>query len=307
MNSAANETQHKCSCGRTFRHGISLKRHQKVSGCAPAEAAEVALPVVAALAAADESSTEKPAAPSIPAATPARGRSASGLAPISAPAPVAAAPDPFGDESGSVVVTAAQIARWQAEKNGCPSPLVEETAAAPALSIDWDGVKATCAEFVDFAGDQFCSMGRIAGWLVGVGARFTLFSSFVAVLGYVILFGISQDLSAAPVTSVDRSEAAEMAARSTVNSFLQTAQLDQFDRARGFLTSKTRETVSAGDLRSMFHSLPLNSTPVSVSSVLEQDGRVARVTLVRGGKAEVYTLVQEAQGWGLASVAVRRA
>lgn len=27
--------KHKCSCGRAFRHAISLKRHQKVAGCDP--------------------------------------------------------------------------------------------------------------------------------------------------------------------------------------------------------------------------------------------------------------------------------
>lgn len=304
MNSAANESQHKCSCGRTFRHGISLKRHQKVSGCAPSEAAaEAVLPVVAALAAAEtpESAPSKPALPT------AKKSVTTGIAPILAPAPVSSTPDDFGDESGTVVITAQQIARWQAEKNGSPVADVEEAPAAPLLNIDWDGVKGTCAEFVSFAGEQFSGMGRVAGSLLSLGARFTVFSGFVALLGYIILFGISQDLSAAPVTSVDRTEAAEMAARSTVNSFLQTAQLDQFDRARGFLTSKTRETVSAGDLRAMFSSLPLNETPVAVSSELQQDGRVARVTLVREGKAEVYTLVQEQQGWSLASVSIRRA
>ena len=142
--------------------------------------------------------------------------------------------------------------------------------------------------------------------MVQLGARFTIFGGFVAALGWVILFGISKDLSAAPTSAVDRAEAAQMAARSTVNSFLQTAQLNQFDRARDFLAAKTRKTVSATDLKSMFANLPLNQAPVSVSSALEQEGRVAKVTVVRNGAAEVYTLVQEAQGWGLASVAVRR-
>jgi flagella basal body P-ring formation protein FlgA len=142
--------------------------------------------------------------------------------------------------------------------------------------------------------------------MVQLGARFTIFGSFVAALGWVILFGISKDLSAAPTSAVDRATAAEMAARSTVNSFLQTAQLNQFDRARDFLAAKTRKTVSATDLKSMFANLPLNQAPASVTSALEQEGRVAKVIVVRNGAAEVYTLVQEAQGWGLASVAVRR-
>jgi hypothetical protein len=167
-------------------------------------------------------------------------------------------------------------------------------------------VRQTCLEFVDFTGEQFCTLGRVVGWAASLGARFTVFSAFVAALGWVILFGISQDLSAAPSSPLDRSAAAEMAARSTVNSFLQTAQLNQFERARDLLASQTRETVSAKELRALVATLPLHQAPESTTSVLEQDGRVARVTLVRNGASEVYTLVQEAQGWGLASVALRR-
>ena len=45
-----NAKKHKCSCGRAFRHAISLKRHQKVAGCeaAPEVEAEVAAPAEAA-------------------------------------------------------------------------------------------------------------------------------------------------------------------------------------------------------------------------------------------------------------------
>lgn len=271
MNSAATETQHKCSCGRTFRHGISLKRHQKVSGCAESAVTVEAAPAVAAT-----------------------------IAPISAPQPA----ESFGDESGSVVITAQQIARWQQQKNLRPS--AAPAPAAPAIRVDWAGVRGTCVEFASFTGEQFSNLGRILGWVAGVGVRFTIFTGFVVVLGYAILFGISRDLSAAPTTAVDRAQAAEMAARSTVNSFLQTAQLNQFDRARDFLACKTRETVSSNDLKSMFATLPLRQAPESVKSVLEQDGRVAKVTVVRNGAAEIYTLVQEANGWGLASVSVRR-
>lgn len=277
MNSAATETQHKCSCGRTFRHGISLKRHQKVSGCAEIEGAvEVAAPA--------------------PKAAPV-------IAPIAAPAAVPAAAADFGDESGSVVITAAQIARWQEQKNGRPAA---PSPGAPTVTIDWAGVRGTCAEFASFTGEQFGNLGRVLGWAAGMGVRFTLFTGFVVTLGYVILFGISRDLSAAPTTAVDRAQAAEMSARSTVNSFLQTAQLSQFDRARDFLTSKTRETVSSNDLKAMLNTLPLRQTPESVSSALEQDGRVAKVTVIRNGAAEIYTLVAESNGWGLASVSVRR-
>lgn len=277
MNSAATEAQHKCSCGRTFRHGISLKRHQKVSGCAESETAVQAIAPAAA-----------------PAPAPA-------LAPIVAPEPVAPAGD-FGDESGPVVITAAQIARWQEQKNALPAA----APAAPALSIDWAGVRGTCVEFAHFTGEQFCNLGRVVGWVASLGARFTIFSAFVAALGWVILFGISKDLSATPGTGVDGAQAAEMAARSTVNSFLQTAQLNQFERARDLLASQTRQTVSANDLRALMATLPLDQAPETVTSALEHDGRVAKVTVVRNGAAEVYTLVQDAQGWGLASVSLRR-
>jgi hypothetical protein len=268
MNSAATEAQHKCSCGRTFRHGISLKRHQKVSGCVESEAA-----------------IEAPAAAVI--------------APICAPAAI-----DFEDETGSVAITAQQIARWQEQKNGRPTDAVSQ--AVPSVSIDWDGVKTTSLEFVNFAGVQFGNLGRLVGRMAQLGARFTLFGGFVIGLGWLLLFGISQDLSAAPTTAVDRAAAAEMTARSTVNSFLQTAQLNQFDRARDFLAAKTRKSVSATDLRAMFANLPLDEAPQTVTSALEQEGRVAKVTVVRNGAAEVYTLVQESQGWGLASVAVRK-
>ena len=269
MNSAANESQHKCSCGRTFRHGISLKRHQKVSGCAELEvSAEVAAP-----------------APT-----------------VKAPA-VRAIDKDDEDNSGSVVITAAQIARWQEQKNPrAAAPVV----ATPAFSIDWAGVKGTCLEFVSFTGEQFGIVGRFCASMVQLGARFTLFGAFVLGLGWLCLFGISKGLSAAPAGAVNHVEAAEMAARSTVNSFLQTAQLNQYDRARNFLSNKTRETVSSNDLEKMFTSLPINVAPQDVRSTLEQDGRVAKVTVVRAGNAEVYTLVQEQQGWGLASVSVRR-
>jgi hypothetical protein len=269
MSSAATESQHKCSCGRTFRHGISLKRHQKVSGCPEMEGS---VEIVTA-----------------------------SLAPIAAP-PIVEATD---DESGPVVITAQQIARWQEQKNFHPgAPLA---APAPRASIDWEALRATGLEFVSFAAEQVSSAGRFGASMAQLAARFTLFGGFVVALGWLLLFGVSETLSAAPASAVDRADAAELAARSTVNSFLQTAQLDQYDRARDFLAAKTRDSVSAAELRAMFSNLPIAQAPESISSDLEQNGRVARVTVVRGGSAEVYTLVQEAQGWGLASVAIRRA
>lgn len=68
-----NETEFRCSCGRTFAHEISLKRHRWVTGhaeaegaAAPAEAAPAAAAAVAAVAVAAEI-TPVATAPSSPA------------------------------------------------------------------------------------------------------------------------------------------------------------------------------------------------------------------------------------------------
>lgn len=279
MSSTATESQHKCSCGRTFRHGISLKRHQKVSGC---EGAETAV-----------------ASETAPTASPVEL-----VAPEPVPVPALALKASF-EKPEPTVITAQQIALWQEQKNGDSSS--EGTLTGTALSIDWDGVKQTCQEFVTFSSQQFTLMGKALGWALQLGARCVVFTGFLITLGYLVLFGISQDISASPAGSLDRAKAAEMAASSTVNSFLQTAQLQQFERAKTFLAQETRKTVSTQELQAMLARLPLQQAPESVSSALEQEGRVAKVTVVRAGSAEVYTLVQEAQGWGLASVALRRA
>ena len=46
----ATEQEHRCSCGRTFAHEISLKRHRWVTGHAEAEAQAAGAPVAAAAA-----------------------------------------------------------------------------------------------------------------------------------------------------------------------------------------------------------------------------------------------------------------
>ncbi len=276
MSTTETETQHRCSCGRTFRHGISLKRHQKVSGCVEAEA----------------SSVEVKAA----------------LAPIAAVAPKKEAAPLLSWESedspATVVVTAQQIAIWQKEK--LLPEAVAPTAQEGSLRVDWTALKATGLDFVDFTVEQFSSLGRVVGSMAGLGARFTLFGGFLVALGWVLLFGLSQDLSAAPSNSVGQREAARLSAESTVSSFLQTSRMGQFDRARAYLSEKTQRTVSADDLQQMFSKLPITETPAGISAGLEQSDQVAKVTVQRSGQAEVYTLVREAHGWGLASVSVQR-
>ena len=274
MSTTESQAQHRCSCGRTFRHGISLKRHQKVSGCAVEESGvEVAAPI----------------------------------APVRAAAKPQQAP-PVQEElfcSATVVVTAEQIALWQKEKMLDASPI--EASKSSGSAINWTALKETALDFGEFTVDCFHSAGRGVGSLLSLGARFTLFAGFLVALGWVMLFGISTGLSAAPSQGLDSQESARLSAESTIASFLQTSKLGQFERARGYLSTATRSTVSASDLRQMFSKLPIQETPSAISAELEQSDQVAKVTVLRGGRAEVYTLVRETQGWGLASVAVRRA
>ena len=208
------------------------------------------------------------------------------------------------DSPATVVVTAQQIAIWQKEK--LLPEAVAPTAQEGSLRVDWTALKATGLDFVDFTVEQFSSLGRVVGSMAGLGARFTLFGGFLVALGWVLLFGLSQDLSAAPSNSVGQREAARLSAESTVSSFLQTSRMGQFDRARAYLSEKTQRTVSADDLQQMFSKLPITETPAGISAGLEQSDQVAKVTVQRSGQAEVYTLVREAHGWGLASVSVQR-
>ena len=194
---------------------------------------------------------------------------------------------------------------WQKEKL-LPEAVAPAAKEDSGISIDWAALKATGLDFVDFTVEQFSNLGRVIGSMAGVGARFTLFGGFLVALGWVLLFGLSQDLSAAPSNSVGQREAARLSAESTVSSFLQTSRMGQFDRARAYLSEKTQRTVSADDLQQMFSKLPITETPAGISAGLEQSDQVAKVTVQRSGQAEVYTLVREAHGWGLASVSVQR-
>lgn len=275
MSKVEAETQHRCSCGRTFRHGISLKRHQKVSGCAQAE-----------VPAEPQTGSPKPA--------PADSSLAHPTAPL---AGEALSPTP------TVIVTAEQIARWQKEKMVDPCQAAN---SEPRRAVDWEAFRETALDFAEFSVDCAHTTGRALGSMLLVAARFALFGTFLVALGWVLLFGISTDLLAAPSHGLTPTQSARLAAESTVTSFLQTSRLGQLERARGYLSVQVRDTVSAGELRQLLDSLPLNVHPEQVSAELEQSDQVAKVTVHRCGQAEVYTLVRESRGWGLASVALRR-
>ena len=276
MSKVEAETQHRCSCGRTFRHGISLKRHQKVSGCAQVELPAGKLPPASAKPAAADSAPARPAA-------------------------LLAPEESIG--SPTVIVTAEQIARWQKEKMLGPC---ESAQSEPPPAIDWKALKETALDFAEFSVDCGHAGGRALGSMLVVAARFGLFGTFLVALGWVLLFGISTDLMAAPSHGLTQTESARLAAESTVTSFLQTSRLGQIERARGYLSVQVRDTVSADELRQLLDALPLGVNPERVSAELEQSGQTAKVTVHRSGQAEVYTLVRESRGWGLASVALRR-
>ena len=257
MASETKKSEHECSCGRTFRHGISLKRHQKVAGC---EALEL------------EVASAKVVTPK-------------------------AQPESTQDETRTQVITAAQIAEWQA-RTASPTAIEEEP------SVRWEFVRETAEEFVDFVHEIVATAGRRLGFIAQVGMRFTLFGGFLVALGWVLLFGISQDLAAAPAhTATD--DALQMQAQSTVKSFLQTLQLGQYDRAHTFLTAKARKKVSASDLESLAQMLSLGRGSQESTASLSQAGLVAEVNIRNGASNHKFTLVQEPHGWSVASVSAQ--
>ncbi len=254
MASDTNKNQHECSCGRTFRHNISLKRHQKVAGC--------------------EELVERVASPQVQ-------RKAV-----------------QEEEAATQIVTASQIAEWQAKVN-------VPTSTDDTGSIDWETLRATAEEFVDFLHQTAATAGQRLGTLAQVGLRFTLFGGFLVALGWVLLFGISQDLAAAPAHTSNADQALQLQAQSTVNSFLQTLQLRQYDRAHSYLSAKARTSVSSSDLESLAQSLNLNISAKGSTTNLTQSGLVAEVNVRRGSSNHKFTLIQESQGWSVASVSAQ--
>lgn len=245
--------KHKCSCGRAFRHAISLKRHQKVAGCDPIVVELTPEPVV------------EPASEAVE------------------------------QEYARAEITAIQVAAWQRERG-----FVEPEAPKQPL-IDWELVRRTSEDFVDFLHESKKSTVNFCSNLVYLGARLSIFGMVLMAMGWVVLSG---RLLATPA-SAENTHHATLAAQTVVENFLQTAQLRQYGRACSFLTSNAQKSVSPSQLEKMIGGLPLDQAPQQWSSQLESDGR-ARVTVHRAGANEVYTLVQENHGWSLCSVEVSR-
>lgn len=269
MSATSVENKHQCSCGRTFRHEISLKRHQKVSGCA---VAEVEL----------DSLSQEPKVEDYQAVSLTTEDSNTCFQPI----------------------TAQQIALWQEQKNIDLASYNPEAKQTAWQKIDWVQVQAISLEFAAFGCQKFSSLAKFLGYTAQLVTRCTLFGAFLIGLGWLCVFGLSSGLSATPASASERSALAELSARSTVTSFLQTAALGQYDRAYDYLADDVKSSVSAHDIATTIKSLSLSSAPQKISSSLSSDGRLAKITISRGDINEIYTLSREERGWGLTSVAI---
>ena len=288
MASGTKAKKHKCSCGRSFRHAISLKRHQNVTGCAPAEAGEeaAAAPEAPAAVATEEKSAEKPAKSA------ARRKSS---APKAKPAPA--------QDDRTIVITPELVAAWQ-EQTGFqhrPRAVVDAIAPQPsAPKVDWVALAQTGKEFASFCGEVKNGAVSTAKSTLLFLSRAVLFCSVVLVTGWLLVSSVS----ASSAHSTDRAGHAQLAAQSVVQNFLQNAKLNHYNRARRLLAPGARESVTSQQLQMMFNSLPLDVAPTAWSTELSNDGKAATVVVRRDGMNEVYTLVHGETGWGLASVAV---
>lgn len=283
---SGSDKKHKCSCGRTFRHAISLKRHQNVTGCETKgdleSAPEKTVPA--------KSIVEKPARTKTP------------LAPA---APVSAPSSP-SDDDRTVIITPELVASWQAQtgfqrrSESFVDSIADKPAPAPKVRIDWAGLARTGLEFVTFCGEVKDSTVRVALSGLVVLARSTAFLAVLTFAGWLLVTKVS----ASDAPAVDQSSKVQLAAQTVVQDFLQNARLNQYSRAMRLLAPSARQTVSAQQLRLMLNSLPLEENPTAWRTEVSDDSRVARVTITRCGMDEVYTLVLGSTGWGLTSVAV---
>ena len=287
MASGTKAKKHKCSCGRTFRHAISLKRHQNVTGCGPAEDNEspaAAEPVAAATA--EEKPATNPAKPAV------RRRA---TASKTEPAPA--------QDDRTIVITPELVAAWQ-EQTGFqhrPRAVVDSIAPQPAApKVDWVALAQTGKEFANFCGEVKNGAVLTAKNTLLFLSRAVLFCSVVLCTGWLLVSSVS----ASSAHSTDRVGHAELAAQSVVQNFLQNAKLNHYNRARRLLAPGARESVTPQQLQMMFNSLPLDVAPTAWSTKLSKDGKAATVVVRRDGMNEVYTLVHGETGWGLASVAV---
>jgi hypothetical protein len=270
MASGTRVKKHKCSCGRSFRHAISLKRHQNVTGCD---------------ASSEETSTE--ATPKT-AATPAK--------PSAPAAPV--------EDDRTIVITAELVAAWQ-EQTGFQSRRGSVIDSLPARQpekpkVDWVAVAQTSKAFLSFCGEVQSGAFRAIQNLVVVLGRGAIFVSVIALTGWLMITGVQ----ASDSNSIDETGRRQLAAQTLVQDFLQTARLNQYGRAHNLLAPGAKSSVTPDQLKMMFNSLPLNETPGGWSTQISDDEKTARVIVSRGGVHEVYTVVLSNDGWGLASVSI---
>lgn len=271
MSATSVENKHQCSCGRTFRHEISLKRHQKVSGCVVAEVELEVASLAQELKVGDQQAVRLAAEDMNACFRP---------------------------------ITAHQIALWQEQKNIDLADYEPEAKQTIWQRIDWLQVQTVSLEFAAFSCQKFSSLAKFLGYTTQLVARCTLFGAFLIGLGWLCILGLSSGLSATPASASERSALSELSARSTVTSFLQTAALGQYDRAYDYLADEVKSSISAQDIAKTIKSLSLSSAPQKISSKITSNGQLAKVTISRGDTSEIYTLAKEERGWGLTSVAI---
>ncbi len=268
------DSKHECSCGRSFRHAISLRRHQNVTGCAAKVETQ-------------ESQPSKAACESID------------LAPIAAPT---AGPTPPTSESAPgqpapkverSPITVEQMAEWQRRWENQPVSLQQ---SLNELGKETKENLKTCALGA-------CQAASGLRWLATVGARFAVFVALVAVLGWSVLFGLSRHLEAAPAP-VSQQVAMELTARTMVEDLLTLGRVGQFQKAHTLLTPSTRERIDSVRLAAVLNGLPLHQSPSSYR-VQTVNAQTIEVTVLRANALEVYTVSRHQAGWGLSGISVR--
>ena len=191
MASGTKVKKHKCSCGRSFRHAISLKRHQNVTGCT------------------SESETKEDA-PALQ-AKPAKSAAA---APSPSPVP------PAAEDDRTIVITPELVAAWQQQtgfqrRGGCFVDNLPEKQPA-ASKIDWVAVAHTSKAFLKFCGEVQSGAFRIVQNAVVVAGRSAIFVSVVLLTGWLMITGVS----ASDTSSIDEVGRSQLAAQTLVQDFL---------------------------------------------------------------------------------------
>lgn len=254
------EKAHKCSCGRSFRHAISLKRHREVSGCEDAPEVEV------------EAEAEKP-------------EMTKEVAEVAAYVP-RVKPHPIPPRAISPTVVSA------------PPPRPALPPREPLIDL------AQVGEFLLETGARLVAAQEsavvFARGLSQVLARVMLSLAIVGLSGWMLISGAAAE----PSDGYYADKAHELSAVTAVEGFLQNAELNQYQRAHGYLTRHARSSVSVNQLASMMRGLPLTQSAERWDAELTDSDMVAVVTVQRAGAREVYTLHND-RGWKIASVALR--